>query len=387
VDFTANNQSIWGTGDAFQFGYHQFLGISDGSDGHQDGTKSGLATFKGGFGPGIAHDPITSSHFGFTIGGTIGLKAGFQVDLNINGGSWNASLPFNITLNNVYNKTTDTLQVGATDTAGTGTFNSTGPGGNFDLKAILDAFLGVHGTICVVLCASTSTRVPKTGAFGGTKTLLKLNSSNLKTSFDLGGGVSLSLTWPQVNTTGMGPATNVMTPQVMAQGLGLSVDVIDLLLTAIIGSDPLKGSIPGLLSYTILAADLKAGLDLAQQFTLSDAGIGADLLVGTNQVDVGALNFGGSPLQIQNVSSDGLNPDGTVPLALKVTLDNPQLQNITSLVPTAGASLTLGKVDLLGKQGTLLSTGITVPLGSFKISGQTFPAVFAQQTTPTVTAT
>ena len=126
---------------------------------------------------------------------------------------------------------------------------------------------------------------------------------------------------------------------------------------------------------------------LAAQFTLSDAGIGADLLVGTNQVDIGTLNFGGSPLQIQNVSSDGLNPDGTVPLALKVTLDNPQLQNITSLVPTAGASLTLGKVDLLGKQGTLLSTGITVPLGSFKISGQTFPAVFAQQTTPTVTAT
>src|SRR5262249_43564168 len=154
-----------------------------------------------------------------------------------------------------------------------------------------------------------------TGTVGGTKTLLKVNSTNAHASIPLGSNVTLNLTYPQVNTTGNGPATNV-TAAAMKQGLGLSVDALGLILEAILGKDPLKGSVPGLGTYDIASATLKAGLDLKQSFDLTDAGISADLLVGTNQVDVGALNFGGAPTVIQNVASDGLNGDGSVPLAL-----------------------------------------------------------------------
>jgi hypothetical protein len=168
----------------------------------------------------------------------------------------------------------------------------------------------------------------------------------------------------------------------MAQGLGLSVDAVDALLTAIIGSDPLKGSVPGVGTYDLLSADLKAGLDLQQKFDLTNAGLTTHLLVGTSQKDEGTLNFGGTNT-IQNVSGLGLNPDGTIPLALQISVNNPQLQNITNIVPTAGASLTIGKVSLslLGTSisGTLVNKSITVPLGSVKVFGSTFPVAFNSQ--------
>jgi hypothetical protein len=169
----------------------------------------------------------------------------------------------------------------------------------------------------------------------------------------------------------------------MVQGLGLSVDAVDALLTAIIGSDPLKGSVPGVGTYDLLSADLKAGLDLQQKFDLTNAGLTADLLVGTSQKDEGPLNFGGTNT-IQNVSSLGLNPDGSIPLALKmISVNNPQLQNITNIVPTAGASLTIGKVSLslfgTSISGTLVHKSTTVPLGSVKVFGSTFPVAFNSQ--------
>lgn len=238
------------------------------------------------------------------------------------------------------------------------------------------------GEFCVVFCAGTTIKVPPSGVpFGGTKTLLNVSSNNAHESLPLGAGVTLNLTYPQVNTHGSG--TTSITSSKMVQGLGLTVDAVDLLLTAIIGSDPLKGSVPGVGTYDLFSANLQAGLDLQQKFDLTNSGLGAELLVGTSQTPEGLLNFGGTPSTIQDVSSLGLNPDGTIPLALNVSVNNPKLQNITNVVPTAGASLTVGKVSLslLGTHisGTLAHPSVTIPLGSLKIFGNTFPAAFNSQ--------
>jgi hypothetical protein len=381
VDFTTSGQNIWGPGNAFTFGYNQFLGISNNSDNHTHGSLSGLSQFNTGKIGGFV-SPL-GVKFGATAHGTLALKAGFQVDLNINGGSFDASLPFNLTLNDVYNKTTDTLQIGSTDSAGTGTFTSTGPGGNADLKAIFDMFASLGGSACAFgACTHGNVRVPSSGTLGGTKTLLNLNSSNLHVSIPLGNVATLNLTWPQVNTSGTG--TMSISASGMAQGLGISVDLIAAILDAVFGTDPLKGTLFNVLgiklTYDLLSADLKAGLDLGQQFDLTNSGITADLLVGTKQVDEGPLNFGGTNV-IGNVSSTGLNPDGTIPLALKVSLNSPELQNLTNLVPTAGASLTVGAVNVSPGifKGTLFKTGITIPLGTINVFHNTFPAAFAQQ--------
>jgi len=370
VDFTTQDQNIWGPGNAFTYDYQKFLGISDGS--------GGLKQFGGTIGS-IVHDPLFSDHYGATVNGTVSLKAGFQVDLNINGGSFNASLPFDITLNDTYNKTTDTLQVNGTDSALTGTLDTTGPGGNFSLDFIFQAMAKLGAQLCFVACTSTNTNIPQFG----TTTGISVNSSKLKTSFDIG-PVTISVSYPQVNTHGTG--TTSIPSSDMAQALGASIDVIDAILTALFGSDPLKGDLDGFGSYDLLSANLNAGLDLQQQFDLTNTGLTAQLLVGTSQTPE-TLNLNGTSPPIQNVSSLGLNPDGTIPLALQLTVDNPQLQNLTNVVPTAGASLTIGKVNLsaLGTSisGTLFKTGITVPLGSLNIFQNTFPAAFQSQTVQT----
>jgi hypothetical protein len=378
VDFTTQDQNIWGPGNAFTFDYHKFLGISDGSDGYQDGTVSGLKKFGGTIG-GITHVPYVSAHFGATVHGTVSLKAGVQVDLNINGGSFSATLPFNITLNDVYNKTTDTLQVNGTDSALPGTLDTIGPGGNFDLKLIFQALASVGGQLCAGVCVGSHTTIPQ---FGKTSSVLSVDSANAHDTFPLG-PFTLSLTYPQVNTHGTG--TTSISSSKMAQGLGLSIDVVEAILDAFIGTDPLKGDLDGFGSYDLLSANLKAGLNLQQQFDLTNTGLTAQLLVGTSQTPE-TLNLNGTSAPIQNVSSLGLNPDGTIPLALQLTLtgagagNTPELQNITNVVPTAGASLTIGKVSLFGLSGTLFNTSITVPLGSFNIFQNTFPAAFQQQT-------
>jgi hypothetical protein len=99
------------------------------------------------------------------------------------------------------------------------------------------------------------------------------------------------------------------------------------------------------------------------------------------------------------VSADGLNPDGSVPLALKVTLADPHLSNLTALVPTVGADLTVGKIHLsaLGTSfnTTVFKKSVNIPLGNITIFKSNFslaahgstPAAFTQQTKTGLTAT
>ena len=67
-----------------------------------------------------------------------------QSDLNLNSGSFNATLPFNVTLAETYNKTNDTLQIDpiASQLAG-GSFATIRPGGSYTLDFILDSLAKV----------------------------------------------------------------------------------------------------------------------------------------------------------------------------------------------------------------------------------------------------
>src|SRR5262249_38070721 len=147
--------------------FNKFLGI-----GTTGGAPLSLGPYQIG---GVTTTPVFGGMFGATAHGSISLKAGFQVDLSINGGSFNASLPFDVTLNDTYNKTTDTLEVDETDSAGTGSLTTTGPGGGFSLDAIFNAMASAGGEICVGVCAGGSTKI---GPIGKTITLVKLNSGS-----------------------------------------------------------------------------------------------------------------------------------------------------------------------------------------------------------------
>jgi hypothetical protein len=112
--FTATDQSIWQTGNAFNFNWNQFLGI--GPNGQLPGS---FHTQIGG--------PGTSLGFGGSLGAAVKVTAGFSAHLHITGGNFTASLPFKVTLDDTYNKTTDTLEIDPTLTAlSGGTFSSSG---------------------------------------------------------------------------------------------------------------------------------------------------------------------------------------------------------------------------------------------------------------------
>src|SRR5207302_4013554 len=128
--FAATKQSIWSSGNAFTFNYDKFFGV--------DTHKSGGTTYT------IAGVNV------ITATGSIDLKAGLSVGLTFNGGSFDATLPFDITLGDTYNPNNQTLEVDPTATQGTdGTISTTGPGGSLMVDLVLDAlakaFLHVKG--------------------------------------------------------------------------------------------------------------------------------------------------------------------------------------------------------------------------------------------------
>ena len=107
-NFLAEDQSIWGTGDAFSVGKDFFFGANEIFD----------------------IDLLVDGHF----------KAGFTADLLIQGGEIDAHIPVNTIIDTTYNTTTDSLLIhtNALLAATGGDFTTTGPEGHFDLGFLID---------------------------------------------------------------------------------------------------------------------------------------------------------------------------------------------------------------------------------------------------------
>jgi hypothetical protein len=328
--FQSTGQSIWGSGNAFTTTIDKFLGID--------------------FPNGYPTSPPYSKHttvLGTNVGGTFGLKAGFQSDLNINGGSFNGSLPFNVTLDNTYNKTNDTLELDPAAPQGTGNFMTTGPGGSYSLDFIFDAVakaeLGPIGTVGF-------------GTTSKTVSLLHLNSSTLSKMFTLPDGIgSVTVNWPQVNTKGTSAATTITASKTSVRALQLDIDPIAVISDIVLGKDPFKGSTSLTIakvpiysfSYTLLKGTVAPGVDLKQAFSLFDNGL-TPTLTTTNGTPV-SLNFG-TPTIIDNASTLDTGP-GTIGFNLGLTPDT-SLENDTSLE----FQLTLG-LKALGVHGSIAGIG------------------------------
>jgi hypothetical protein len=250
--FNSVNQSIWGTGAAFTTTIDKFLGID---------FPSGYPTSAGPYKNGV-------TILGTTFGVTFGLKAGFESNLFITSGEFNGSLPFNVTLDDYLNKTNNTLEIEPADSQGTGSFTTTGPGGNYSLDFVFDAvakaLVGPIGTVGF-------------GTTAVTKTLLKINSSTLSKMFNLPDGIgNVTVHWPQVNTSGTGPGTTITASKTSVPALQLNIDPIAVISDIVLGGDPFKGSYGTdgfTFSYTIIKGTVAPGVDLKQAFSLMDDGL------------------------------------------------------------------------------------------------------------------
>ena len=353
--FTSTDQSIWSSGAAFHTGFSKFFGVTVGP------VSGGIS--------------LTVFGTGQSFGGSAYLKTGLQTDLNINGGSFNGSLPFQVDSNNTYNEINKALEVDPTSSQlGGGSFNTTGPSGNFDLEFVFDVMAKVF-TNGLFGHASTgfTTNV--------NITLVKINSTTLGHSFQLPDGLgTVAFNWPNVDTSGSNANPGPITSSGSSPIFAMNIDPVAAVLDAIIGSDPLKGTlVGGIVSYTILAATLAPAIDLAQNFSLTASLPGGSITPGGGSPE--AFTFG-TPVIIPN--SDG---------QYSMTLDpNATLTNDTSLAGQVvlGIRALKASIGFSGAStgfGPLFNPTVKFGPGSFAtIYSHSFPVAFAPSTLPTVTA-
>jgi hypothetical protein len=342
-DFQAAG-SIWTSGPSFTTDFKTFLGLD----------KS--------FGPKTLGTIILGE--GATLTGSLSVKAGFEADLHIDSGSFTADIPFNVALNATYNKTTDTLEIDETDSAGTGSISTHGPQGKFSLAFILNAMAAASGKIEVAFETVFSTNTHFTT--NKKATLLSFDSGDLSksVSFD---NIKVTFAWPNIDTSGTGTGGTVTSVNTSNPIVDTNIDLLALLLAAF--------GLPDIFHIgplDILSLDAGLSASLKQQFDLSVLGLTPTLLVGTTQTP--------EPVDkpIANVSSLGLNNDGSVPISLMLTPTDPTLQNITSLAGNLHFDVTVLKLDDLP---AVFDKPIDIPLGSLPLfDPPPFPVAFQPQT-------
>jgi hypothetical protein len=361
-DFLSSGQSIWDSGTSFVKDFHQFFGVTLGPY-----TPSAFFGFK-------IPLLLTTITVGQSVGATGYLKTGFQADLHVDSGTFAGDLPFQVNLGNTYNEINQALEVDPmASQSGGGQFTTTSPNGSFGLDFVFDMIARIW-TSGDGGSASFGTTI------NFTTSILHFNSSTLATTLPLPDGLgSIAFSWPTVDTTGTNPNPGPITSTGADPIFSLNIDPIALVMDILFGEDPLKGSLLGVVHYTILAATLAPAIDLEQDFNLS-----ASLPGGTITPDGGSgqsFNFG-TPVIIPN--SDGsyaltLDPDAT-------------LENTTSLAGqlTLGLRILQGSVGLSGVStnfGPLLHPTTTLGPAPFATLYQkTFAVDFNQQTLPTVSA-
>jgi VCBS repeat-containing protein len=353
VDFTATNQSIWDTGGAFTTDFNKFLGIDTGASTTLGGTFLGA---------------------GISVGASFHIKTGFQMDLSINSGSFNADLPYNITFNDTYNKTNDTLEIDPFDTALSGGHISTlGPNGSFSLDFVFDAMANATITLSYVI-GSTSASIGTT--LKTTLPIVHFNSTTANVTIGIppeGPIATLSFAWPNVNTSGTGGPGTISSVGTSNPIVNLDLDLIALALAALgISPDPLKGSVLGV-DYDLLSADVSGGIAVQQKFDLNELGLTPTLTLEDGTVE--PFTFG-TPLFIPNASTHDSNNNGTLAMSLDLTPDA-NLHNNTSLAAQLGFGVTALKID--GFDPLHFTT--TIPLGNLgSIYNKSFPVNFQSAT-------
>ncbi|MBH9577852.1 Ig-like domain-containing protein [Inhella proteolytica] len=302
---------------------------------------------------------------------TAQVKTGLQSFIDIQGGTLDAQLTYDVTAESVMNKTTDTLKLTTTATLSGGSFSSQGPGGSMGLDWVFGYELGLK--VGLDFDTPDIDLIPTVDFIDmGIKdtwtlvNLFDLAKGDPSISLDLLNGTSGLMQWADVSMNG---AFNANTQTIKGTGsanfLSMQSDLDAALFSAVLGFglspfdipvvvydgidldiEPETPDIAGFLS--LFDMDLNAALGLQQQLELS-----AKTLTGKVVFENGAalpITFG-DELLIQNAAAtydalaQGGNGNGIV--EYKIVLDGvATLHNKTDLSYDRGFSLDLFKIDL-----------------------------------------
>jgi hypothetical protein len=344
--FQATNQSIWDPSLPGGIDDSRFVGLNVHGD------------------PGIDLDPLGSA------GGHYELKVGFQSTLHATLGDIDATVPYNITIDTLYNKTTDSLLIDPSEVlAPGGSFMTHGPGGSYSLDFIFHALISAHVDVLGLVSGDASVGPLDLGF-----NILGIDSATFTKTIEippLNPVATLNLQWPQVDTTGTQNGPNTLHSDGSSPDIvNLNVDLVALALAALgISPNPLDLGFVDLLGLSV-----NGGVDLTQHFDLNSLGLNASLKLEDNTIV--PLTFGGPAPVIENASSHDLDHNGSIAMDLLLT-PNTELTNHTALGFNVGAALDLLKFP--DPVGTLVHLGGEFPVGEIPIYTNTFGSHFSSQ--------
>lgn len=313
--FEAVDQSLWSAGDAYIIDKHSFIGVDDG----------------------VQAKSADGDLFWYDM--DMGLKLGFTQDIHIEGGQIDAQMSFDMDVETLHNKTTDTLLIKSSAIATDANFATLGPSGayaldfdfdwNYDLGAGLD--LGAFGKYDLL------------GGllhFGDSMHEDIIDVSTADIDLDLGGilpGLAGNISWPQLD---------------MAGGFGAS-KTTSFANFQLDGDEFLSGGLANVFDISadigvawgtleLLDVDFSGGLSIAQSLAMN-----AQALTGTIHFEDGstrAIKFG-QDIKIDGASVLDKDGDGVVEFTIDVS-PTVSLNNKTDLVGDIAYS-----IDILKAQG------------------------------------
>lgn len=297
------------------------------------------------------------------------IKTGLQTSIAIAGGTVDAELTYDVSVESTMNVTTDTLLINTSATLADGNFVTHGPGGGINLDWIfgydlafqvgLDFDADLGDTLEVEFL-----NLSESGNWASTN-LWSMGPGDAPIELGLEFGTSSSLQWADVSMSG---SFDAATQSVKGEGSANFIDFqtdIDALLSSgllgLVGASPLDipllvdgidldveatPDIAGVIS--LLDIDLNAALGLKQQLELSAKSLTGQIVFENGHVL--PITFG-SELLIQNAAASydavamGGNGNGVV--EYRILLDGQAtLGNRTDMTTTRGYSLDVLKYDL-----------------------------------------
>lgn len=363
--FEANDQSIWDSGEAYTFSDERFFGVDT---------------------------EWSASAGSFAYGSSTGeLKAGFESDLDFNGGSIDAELPYDIDVGTQYNKTTDVLKISSSAAILPGAlFNTEGPEGSYVLDFIFHFYATLKAGLDFGELGTWNIIDTAFGPWDANENIIDIDSDDLVIEIDLPAGFSLTFEWPDVDVSALtGVATTTITGDDASNNfLDLGLDVDELVFTILgipnpfdIGFDIVVAS--GNIELADL--DLSAAMNFLQSFTLT-----ANSLPGIITYEDGstaAFTFG-NDIVLADASSYDVDNDNKIEFELSLD-PNASLNNDTDLGFNFSYLLEIlkmtGSYDVVFDSGAIdigpaYSVSDTIPLGTVGVYDSTFALNFEAET-------
>lgn len=367
LEFQATGQSQWDTGEDFQFIDDRFIGLD-------------------------VDDELSLFDDNLVVG--VDFRLGLQSTFELNGGSIDATIPWDISLDTTYNVTTDTLLIAPNAVlAGGGGFTTSGPSASYVLDFIYEFMFGIE--------------LGPDGDFyeetfineAGRENLIDYDSATSDPfEFSLGQlPLTLELLWPTLNVDSIETTPGVYTGSDASNNfLELILDVDDLVFSFLGIPNPFDFEV-GLdaspafefnAAFELFDFDLIGGLNFLQNFVMTAGDLLANLVFEDGSMQSFNLD---EDLVINNASILDVDGDGEIEFDIFFSLDDTIVQNDTDLNINVGYEggfisgslfIEVLEIDIIDEStdGFLVPFGDSLDVGAVPIYDSEFELIFETET-------